>query len=322
MNHFRYRGRNLYADGVPLATLAREVGTPTYVYSAATLRRHFKAMDRAFTGRKRLICYSVKANSNLAVLSLFAELGSGFDIVSGGELYRVLEAGGDPRKVVFSGVGKTPEEIALALKHRILCFNVESAEELEAIAAEASRRRVRAPIALRVNPDVDPRTHPYIATGLKESKFGIPMGEARELYKAALKRRELELVGLDCHIGSQLTDARAAARGAAQAHLAFSRAADRGHSAATPRRRRRARNCLSRRGAARAARRTRGAVLRELDGLDDVTLILEPGRVLVGNAGVLLTRVLYRKQNQAKRFVVVDAGMNDLDATGAIRRAP
>jgi diaminopimelate decarboxylase len=311
VNHFAYRGRALHADGVPLARIAAEVGTPTYVYAAATLRRHFRVMDQAFAARRHLVCYAVKANSNLAVLALFAELGAGFDIVSGGELHRVLQAGGDARKVVFSGVGKTPEEIELALRHRILAFNVESAEELDAIAAVARRKKRRAPIALRVNPDVDPKTHPYIATGLKQSKFGIPMAEARKLYRAALRRPELDLLGLDCHIGSQLTQLGPLQEALHKLTALFRqlrgwgvplRHLDVGGGLG-----------ISYDGQELPDPRAYAeVVLKATADLDGVTLVLEPGRVLVGNAGVLLTRVLYRKQTPGKRFVVVDAGMNDL----------
>lgn len=311
MNHFDYRGEKLCAEDVPLEKIARQFGTPTYVYAAATLRRHFQVMDGAFDDRPHLVCYSVKANSNLAILSLFAKLGAGFDIVSGGELYRVLQAGGDPKRVVFSGVGKTPEEIDLALAKKILMFNVESAEELEAIARAASKRKVRAPIALRVNPDVDPKTHPYIATGLRESKFGIPMDEARALYRAFAKVKSVELRGLDCHIGSQLTDLKPFAEALAKLSGLYRELREQGlplryldvggglgitYSEEEPP------------DPAAYAQ----VVKRAVAGIDDLTLIFEPGRVLVGNAGVLLTRVLYRKQTEAKRFLVVDAGMNDL----------
>jgi len=311
VNHFAYRGNALYAEGVPLARIAKEVGTPTYVYAAATLRRHFQAMDGAFAARPHHVCYSVKANSNLAVLALFAKLGSGFDIVSGGELYRVLRAGGDAGRVVFSGVGKTEEEIEYALSKRILMFNVESAEELEAISRVARRRKVKAPVALRVNPDVDPKTHPYIATGLRESKFGIPMAEARALYLASRRRKELELCGMDCHIGSQLTDLRPLSQALGKLASLFQelrgaglplRWLDVGGGLGITYRREQPPD-----PSAYAA-----AVNRALQGIEDLSLIFEPGRVLVGNAGVLLTQVLYRKAAPGKRFMVVDAGMNDL----------
>ncbi len=310
MNHFNEHRGALRAEGVPLARIAQEVGTPTYVYSAATLNRHLAVVQDAFAAAPTLICYSVKANSNLAVLKLFARGGSGFDIVSAGELGRVQAAGGDVRKVVFSGVGKREDELALALKAGILMFNVESAEELELLDKVGRRLGVRAPFALRVNPDVDAKTHRYIATGLKTSKFGVPFEEAVALYKWSRRRKGLEARGVDCHIGSQLTDARPV------------------------------REAITRVGGLYAELKKQGFPLTHLDvggglgvtyskekppGVDvyakavidsakhlGATLVLEPGRVLVANAGVLLTRVLFRKNTPAKKFVIVDAGMNDL----------
>ena len=207
MDHFSYQHGQLYAEKIPLADIANEVGTPAYVYSRATLSRHYQAFENALDGIPHLVCYAVKANSNLAVLNVLAKLGAGFDIVSGGELERVVRAGGDPARVVFSGVGKTSAEIRSGLRAGIKCFNVESAEELKRIAGIAGQLGVRAPVSLRVNPDVDPKTHPYISTGLKENKFGIPVDEAYELYAIAHSEYPmLDLVGIDCHIGSQLTD--------------------------------------------------------------------------------------------------------------------
>ncbi len=207
MDHFIYQRGQLHAESVPLAEIARSVGTPAYVYSRATLSRHYLAFDQALQGIPHLVCYAVKANSNLAVLNVLARLGAGFDIVSGGELERVMRAGGDPGKVIFSGVGKTSAEIRASLRAGIKCFNVESADELERIAGIAGQLGVRAPTSLRVNPDVDPKTHPYISTGLKENKFGIPSDEAYELYTMAhYEYPMLDLVGIDCHIGSQLMD--------------------------------------------------------------------------------------------------------------------
>jgi diaminopimelate decarboxylase len=290
--------------------LAARHGTPLYVYSAATLTRHWKVLDRSLAGLRRLVCYAVKANSNLAVLGLFARLGSGFDIVSGGELYRVLRAGGDPRKVVFSGVGKTDEEIAFALEAGVRVLNVESAPELARVSVVARRLGRRAPIALRVNPDVDPRTHPYISTGLRESKFGVSVEDAHRLYALAARDPALAVKGVACHIGSQITTVRPFLDAIARV-LALVRELERqgvpmGHvdvggglgitysDEAPPH--------PDAYGAAvrRALARFRGEVL------------LEPGRVLVGNAGVLATRVLYVKRSGRKTFVVVDAAMNDL----------
>src|SRR4051812_35952385 len=199
MHFFEYRDGELHAEDVPLRRIAEEVGTPAYVYSHATLERHFRVFDEAFAGRKHLVCYSMKANSNLAVLRAMVSFGSGVDIVSGGELHRALKAGADPRKIVFSGVGKREEEIRFAIETGILAFNVESRAELEAIAAVATAMGRRAPISLRVNPDVDPQTHPYISTGLKQNKFGLPIQEALEAYRWAAKQAALEIVGVDCH---------------------------------------------------------------------------------------------------------------------------
>src|ERR1043165_2826934 len=206
MNHFEYRNGEMYAEQVPLQKIAREVGTPAYVYSLATLKRHFRVFDQAFAKAPHVVCYSVKANSNLAVLRAFAKEGSGFDIVSGGELHRALAAGGDPRKIVFSGIGKTRDEMAAALRAGILAFNVESAAELDELDRVARELGKKAPVSLRVNPDVDPKTHPYISTGMKKSKFGIEIGRALEEYERTKSLANLEVVGVDCHIGSPLTD--------------------------------------------------------------------------------------------------------------------
>ena len=310
MNHFREQRGALWAEEVPLSRIAEEVGTPTYVYSAATLRRHLGVVQAAFAKVPTVVCYSVKANSTLAVLKLFDDAGSGFDIVSHGELARVLQAGGDPKKVVFSGVGKREDEMAAALKAGILMFNVESAEELAALDQVGRRLGVRAPFALRVNPDVDAKTHRYIATGLKTSKFGVPFEEAVALYLRSRRMKGLEARGVDCHIGSQLTDARPVkeaitrvgglyaelkAQGFALTHLDVGGGLGVTYSKERPP------------GLEAYARAVLGSA-KQFDG----TLVLEPGRVLVANAGVLLTRVLYRKKTAAKRFLIVDAGMNDL----------
>ncbi len=310
MNHFHEQRGALWAEGVALCRIADEVGTPTYVYSRATLERHLGVVREAFASVPTVICYSVKANSTLAVLSLFAKGGAGFDIVSGGELARVLKAGGDAKKVVFSGVGKREDEMVAALRAGILMFNVESAEELALLDRVGRGLGVRAPFSLRVNPDVDAKTHRYIATGLKTSKFGVPFEEAVALYRASRRMKGLTAVGVDCHIGSQLTDARPVkeaitrvgglyaelkAQGFPLTHLDVGGGLGVTYSSEKPP------------GVAAYAR----AVLSATKTLG-ATLVLEPGRVLVANAGVLLTRVLFRKQTPAKRFVIVDAGMNDL----------
>jgi len=310
MHHFQERNGELYAEGVPLSAVAERVGTPCYVYSLATLRRHFRVFDEAFESIPHLVCFSVKSNSNLAVLRTFAREGSGFDIVSGGELFRALKAGADPGKIVFSGVGKTAGEIRYALAAGILMLNVESPGELDAIDSVAGQLGAKARVALRVNPDVDPKTHPYISTGLKKSKFGIDIQRSLEDYRRARSLPHIEVVGVDCHIGSQLTtvppfvDALERIHdlvGRLQAENFQIRYLDMGgglgityNDEKPP-----------------EPRHYAGALTEGLRDLD-VTLLLEPGRVIVGNAGILLTRVLYRKSTNEKNFVVVDGGMNDL----------
>jgi diaminopimelate decarboxylase len=310
VNHFLRQDGALHAEEIPLAELARAYGTPLYVYSTATLTRHWKVLEKSLSGLRHLLCYAVKANSNLAVLSLFARLGSGFDIVSGGELYRVLRAGGDARKVVFSGVGKHDDEIAFALESGIRVIDVESAGELARVSIVARRLGRKAPIALRVNPAVDPKTHPHIATGLRESKFGVSPEEALRLYALAAKDDALAIKGVAMHIGSQITDVapfleaiakvlalvkELAAQGIRVKHL------DVGGGLG-----------ISYRDEEPPHPDAYGAAVKDaLRGFDGEVL-LEPGRVLVGNAGVLLTRVLYRKKNGRREFVVVDAAMNDL----------
>jgi diaminopimelate decarboxylase len=315
MNYFEYRNGEMYAEGVPLKRIAQEVGTPAYVYSLATLKRHFNVFDQAFAKVPHIVCFSVKANSNLALLRAFAKQGSGFDIVSGGELFRALKAGGDPRKIVFSGVGKKKHEIEYALNTGILMFNVESEEELTALNEIAGGIGKKAPISLRVNPDVDPQTHPYISTGMKKAKFGVDIKKSLETYKKAVSLKNLEVVGVDCHIGSQLTsvtpfiDALAKVReyldrvlvGELKKEGAQIRYLDLGgglgihyHDETPP-----------------LPEDYAKAIIKGLDGLG-VTLILEPGRVIVGNAGILLTQVQYIKETETKKFVIVDGGMNDL----------
>jgi diaminopimelate decarboxylase len=315
MNYFEYRAGEMFAEGVPLSRIAREVGTPAYVYSLGTLKRHFRVFDRAFAAVPHIICYSVKANSNIALLKVFAKEGGGFDIVSGGELFRALKAGADPAKIVFSGVGKKQQEIEYALKSNILMFNVESEQELLTLNEIATGLGKKAPISLRVNPDVDPQTHPYISTGMKKAKFGVDITRSLETYRTAVSLPNIEVLGVDCHIGSQLTsvapfaDALARVREYLERVLAGS---------------------LEKEGARIRYLDLGGGlgisyndempphpeeyakvIVEGLAGLD-VTLILEPGRVIVGNAGILMTEVQYVKETDAKKFVVVDAGMNDL----------
>ena len=309
MNYFQYRGPILNAEEVPLPRIAKAAGTPTYVYSRRTLERHYRVLDEAFASVPHLICYSVKSCSNVAVLRVLADLGSGFDVVSGGELHRVRLAGASTRQVVFSGVGKTDEEIAAALRARILMLNVESEPELMRIREVARRMRAVAPVALRVNPDVNPRTHPHIATGLRESKFGIAMSRAASLYRKFRRDRWLRYLGVDCHIGSQLTQVGPVSE-ALRRITAFYRALfaeglplqylDVGGGLGITYRDETPPDPI----------RYAHTVIKATAGLN-TTLILEPGRVIAGNAGILLTRVLYRKKEH-RTFVVVDAAMNDL----------
>ena len=310
MDHFAYRNGRLYAEDVPVQALASAFGTPLYVYSRATLEQHWRAFDEAFADHPHQICYAVKANSNLAVLDLLARLGSGFDIVSGGELYRVLQAGGEASRVVFSGVGKRTDEIAAALRAGIQCFNVESAPELERIAAVAARLGVRAPVSIRVNPDVDPHTHPYIATGLHENKFGVPVDTARELYRRAARTPELQVVGIDCHIGSQIT-ALAPFIDALRRILELAGALER---EGIPIRHLDLGGGLGIRYAEESppAPRDYAQALRRELGDRKYALLVEPGRAIAGNAGILLTRVEYVKETGGRRFAIVDAAMNDL----------
>ncbi|WJW75580.1 diaminopimelate decarboxylase [Thiohalobacter sp. IOR34] len=310
MDHFDYHDGQLHAEAVPLTEIAASHGTPCYVYSRATLEQHWHAFDRALAGRPHLICYAVKANSNLAVLNLFARLGSGFDIVSVGELERVLAADGDPGRVVFSGVGKRREEMRRALQAGIRCFNVESTAELARLAEVAAECGQRAPVSLRVNPDVDAGTHPYISTGLKENKFGIDIGQALEVYREAAANPHLELTGIDCHIGSQLTET-APFVDALQRVLTL---LDRLAADGIPIRH------LDLGGGLGIRYRDEGppspaeyvAPLLAALGERDIEILLEPGRAIAGNAGVLLTRVEYLKETGHRNFAIVDAAMNDL----------
>ncbi len=312
--HFPYRAGRLYCEGVPAEKIAEAVGTPAYVYSRAAIERNFRRYDRAFADYPHTICYSVKANSNLAVLRLLAGLGAGFDIVSVGELHRVLRAGADPRGVVFSGVGKTEEEIAAALEAGILLFNAESEDELKLISRRARRTGRRAAVALRVNPDVDAGTHPYIATGLRQHKFGVEMARAEALYLRAAKLRGVEIAGVSCHIGSQILvlepflEALEKLLGLAERlrrHGLAIRFLDLGGGLGVPYR-------LGETGPDVADYARRIVKLVSSAARDGYHILLEPGRSIVGEAGLLLTRVLYRKRTGAKNFLIVDAAMNDL----------
>jgi diaminopimelate decarboxylase len=311
MDHFSYHNGSLHAEDVPLADIAAQFGTPCYVYSRATLERHWQVFDAALGTHPHLICYAVKANSSLAVLQVLARLGSGFDIVSGGELERVLRAGGDPAKIVFSGVGKQVPEMQRALEAGIRCFNVESEPELLRLDRVAGELGMTAPVSLRVNPDVDARTHPYISTGLRDNKFGIDVGIALHAYEHAAALPNIRVSGIDCHIGSQLTETapfvdaldrvldlvdRLQASGIPLAHV------DVGGGLGIPYRREDAPPPPDSYARALLARMT--------DRPQE--LLLEPGRAIAGNAGVLLTRVEYLKHTACKNFAVVDAAMNDL----------
>jgi diaminopimelate decarboxylase len=308
--YFNYQNNQLVAENVALSDIADQFATPCYVYSRAALTDGFRQFSDALQAREHLICFAVKSNANLAILNVFARLGAGFDIVSGGELQRVLVAGGDAGKVVFSGVGKTEAEMRLALDAGILCFNVESAAELDKLNAVAGSMGKQASISLRVNPDVDAKTHPYISTGLKQNKFGVAYTEAVALYRKAAGLPHLRITGMDCHIGSQLTETspfiaaiekilllvdQLAAEGIALEHLDLGGGLGICYNDETP----------------PAIADYIAALLGALQGRTQ-KLILEPGRVLVGNAGVLLTRVEYIKPGEEKNFAIVDAAMNDL----------
>ncbi|MFH1017295.1 MAG: diaminopimelate decarboxylase [Pseudomonadota bacterium] len=310
MDHFQYRGPGLHCEELPLAELAREFGTPLYVYSYATLERHYRAFEGAFRSLNSLICYAVKANGNLAVLRAVANWGGGADVASGGELFRCLEAGFSPRKIVFSGVGKSLAEIEYALRTKILFLNVESAGELRTISRVAKAMDLKAPVAMRLNPDVDSKTHPYIATGLKENKFGLPRQEILELFREAQQDPHLDPVGLALHIGSQITeltpflDALKIAldfihdlrsKGIPIEILDFGGGLGVTYTHETP----------------PSPEEYASAIAGLLKG-EKLRVIIEPGRAMVANTGVLLTRVLHLKRNEAKTFVIVDAAMNDL----------
>ncbi len=310
MNSFEERDGILHCEDVPLTKLAKQFGTPLYVYSRATLERHHRVFVDAFSGCPHLVCFAVKANPSRGILEVLAREGAGADIVSGGELFRALNAGIDPSRIVYSGVGKREEEMEQALDAGILMFNIESFSELDALACVAARMGRRARVALRVNPDVDPDTHPYVATGLTNSKFGIPFLNTIEGYERARAHRSIEVIGVDCHIGSQLTRVEpfvvAAEKLVALVRELRSRRFDIGYldiggglgityGEETP-----------------PSPAQYGEALTSVLSRQDLTLILEPGRNLVGNAGILLTRVLYTKRGATRRFAIVDAGMNDL----------
>lgn len=310
MHHFDFHEGSLYCEQVPLSQIAAEVGTPCYVYSAATLRRHYRVFAAPLAAVPHMICYSMKANSNAAILKLLLNMGSGLDIVSGGELYRALRVGADPAKIVFSGVGKTVPEIEQALDANILMFNVESEAELDRIQAVAAARDQVARVSIRVNPDIDPRTHPYIATGLYESKFGVDIDTARPLFGKAHAASHLELVGVDCHIGSQITelapflDALERIQHVVQELRAQGlpvRYLDLGGGLGIP---------YNNETPPHPDEYAREIVARSR--AMDCTLVFEPGRVIVGNAGILLTEVQYIKSNYKKRFAIVDTGMHHL----------
>lgn len=310
MNSFHYRNNELFIEDTAAGSIAAQFGTPCYVYSQSALEEAFRQYDQAFSGHDHLVCYAMKANSNLAILKLFAGLGAGFDIVSGGELQRVLAIGADPGKVVFSGVGKSEDEIRMALDAGILCFNVESIAELHRINAVAGNMGKRAPVSLRVNPDVDAKTHPYISTGLKDNKFGIAYGDALATYQLAASMANIAATGIDCHIGSQLTDItpfvaalekllalidELEAAGIKLHHVDLGGGVGIRYDDETP----------------IVIAEYAQALLNKLAGRE-FKIILEPGRFLVGNAGMLLTRVEYLKSNEQKHFAIIDGAMNDL----------
>lgn len=310
MSYFDYQAGTLHAENVSVDKIAEQYGTPVYIYSRSALENHWQAFDDAFSGYPHLVCYAVKANSNLAVLNVLAKQGSGFDIVSMGELARVIAAGGDPAKTVFSGVGKTEQEIEYALQHGIRCFNVESIPELDRINTVAGRLGKKAPVSIRVNPDVDAQTHPYISTGLKENKFGIAIEDAREVYRSTQNMPNLDVVAVDCHIGSQLTSVapfvdalervltlidELAEDGIHIEHLDIGGGLGIHYRDETP-----------------PTPAEYAQALAPLLKDRDLEILLEPGRAIAGNAGILLTKVEFIKPTEAKCFAIVDAAMNDL----------
>ena len=310
MHNFEYRQGELYCEQVPVSQIAKQVGTPCYVYSHATLVRHIRAYDSAFKNIPHLIAFAMKANSNLAILRLMAKEGSGVDIVSGGELFRALKAGVSPSKIVFAGVGKNVEEIRDALKAEILMFNIESSAEMHAINDVAASVGKIAPVALRINPDIDPKTHPYISTGLKKSKFGIASDRALEEFRVASTLRHIHVVGVHAHIGSQLTEVTPFVESLKKVLALVDQLKGQGTNI-------RYLNIGGGLGITYSDEKPplphelAEALSPLVKGLD-LTLVMEPGRVIVGNAGILVTKALYEKIGESKRFVIVDAGMNDL----------
>ena len=311
MDFFQYKNNQLMAENLPVKQLAEQFGTPLYIYSKATLERHWHAFDNAFGEHPHLVCFAVKSNPNIAILNVMAKLGSGFDIVSQGELERVLAAGGDAAKVVFSGVAKSRQEIARALEVNIRCFNVESEAELLRINQVAGEMDKIAPISLRVNPDVDAHTHPYISTGLKENKFGVSVEQAREVYKVAATLPNIKIVGMDCHIGSQLTELQpfldAVDRlivlmeqlkqdGIHLKHLDLGGGLGVTYTDETP----------------PHPTEYAKALWEKLSAFSELEIIVEPGRAITANAGILVTKVEYLKSNESRNFAIVDAGMNDM----------
>ena len=311
MDFFQYKNNQLMAENLPVKQLAEQFGTPLYIYSKATLERHWHAFDNAFGEHPHLVCFAVKSNPNIAILNVMAKLGSGFDIVSQGELERVLAAGGDAAKVVFSGVAKSHQEIARALEVNIRCFNVESEAELLRINQIAGEMSKIAPISLRVNPDVDAHTHPYISTGLKENKFGVSVEQAREVYKVATTLPNIKIVGMDCHIGSQLTELQpfldAVDRlivlmeqlkqdGIALKHLDLGGGLGVTYTDEAP----------------PHPTDYAKALWEKLSAFSELEIIVEPGRAITANAGILVTKVEYLKSNESRNFAIVDAGMNDM----------
>ncbi|MEW6375168.1 MAG: diaminopimelate decarboxylase [Thermodesulfobacteriota bacterium] len=310
MHFFKYKDRELYCEGIPIHHIAEKVGTPFYLYSYRTLVRHFTVFNEAFDKIPHLVCYSAKANSNLTLLRLFVNLSAGVDVVSGGELYRALRGGADPKKIVFSGVGKKEDEIEYALKTGILMFNVESSQELQVINEVAGRIGRNAPIAIRVNPDIDPKTHPYITTGLKKNKFGIDILRASMAYRLASQLPHLEIIGIDCHLGSQLVEVEPFVEALKKLRRLVEELRKEGMKI----------QYLDLGGGLGITYEDEeppqpieyaSKILEEIRGFG-CTLILEPGRVIVGNAGILVSKVLYFKENEEKRFIIIDAGMNDL----------
>ncbi len=310
MHDFQYKKGELYCEGVPVRNVAQRIGTPFYLYSSNTLANHYRAFDSAFSGVQRIICFALKSNSNSAVLRLLGREGAGADIVSGGELFRALRAGIDPKKIVYAGVGKRRDEIEYALKVGILMFNVESGDELHALSQAASEMRSMARIALRVNPNIDPGTHAYISTGLKENKFGIPIEKALEYYRMAKALPNVEIVGIHHHIGSQITEVQPFTD-ALEKVIGFVRELrttgidikyiDIGGGLG-----------ITYKDESPPQPKELASAIQPLLKDSGSTLVLEPGRAIVGNAGILVTRAVYRKDNDDKRFLIVDAGMNDL----------